>query len=147
MIYWIVLAAFLSFGCVGAGFLMAVYLVRRHYRKYVSRFLERESHYRRQEELLKESKEALREIMYRTHHHGLNPRAKTTRGLSGLGLLASGRLMNFLELLSRPNHHRYSKLAMLESKEIMMCFRMIESEMLQLEHETLNDVKEFEHLQ
>ncbi|MGL6121688.1 MAG: hypothetical protein ACRC1W_01365 [Shewanella sp.] len=135
MSYWIVsLISLLS------GFAGAAYLFSRYHLKY-------SSHYHRQALQLKESKEALQKIMYRTHHHGINPISKRIRGLSGLGMMGSARLMNYLEMLSKPNHQKYSKLAMAESLEIMRYLKLIEKQALDLENDVLSNIKEFEHLQ
>jgi hypothetical protein len=100
-----------------------------------------------QDAKLKERTEAIRTMMYRTHHLEVNPICKRIRGLSGLGIMASSRLFNFCEQLSKPGHQEFSKLAMAENKEILECFRKIGSQALELETDNLNNVKEFEHLQ
>lgn len=136
------------------GFAGAAFLFRRHYRNTHSQFQEYELMLMEKEKLLtaselnlKEKTEALQKIMYRTHHHGINPVCKRIRGLTNLSLMAVSRLFNFLEILSKPNHQEYSKLAMAENTEILNYLKLINSEALTLENDTLNKVKEFEHLQ
>lgn len=131
------IVSLVSFVCGCAG---AAYLFRRNHRNSISRYQALESQ-------LQEGREALQEIMYLTHHQGINPICKRIRGLSTLGLMVSARLMNYLDLLSKPHHQEYSKLAMHESQEILKYFKLIENEAKDLETDTLNKIKEFEHLQ
>lgn len=129
------------------GFAVSTFLFRRKYQNSVQAFQQFEYKLRQKEAELNLSKEALQTIMYRTHHHGINPISKRIRGLCNLCLLGSQRLFNYLDLLSRPNHQGYSKLAMQENTELLNYLKLIESEALTLENDTLNKVKEFEHLQ
>jgi hypothetical protein len=133
--YLIVSLTSLLFGFAGAAFLF-----KRHYRNTEHRYMQYEQELERQ-------REAIRTIMYRTHHNGINPISKRIRGLCTLGFMVSDRLLNFLNLLSKPHHQGYSKLAIAESNEIRSFFRLIEQQALGLETETLDNVKEFEHLQ
>jgi hypothetical protein len=111
MYYLIVSVAFLF-----AGFAAATYLFRRHYKNY---------HFQ-----IEQRREALRTIMYRTHHHGVNPVCKRIRGISGLGILITKQL---------PEEKR--------TVEIIEYFKMIDGIAQELESETLSNIKEFEHLQ
>jgi len=129
------------------GFAAASYLFQRHYRNYIFQFQEQESLLLNKELELKESKEALQEIMYLSHHQGTSPRSKRIRGLTGLGFMVVARLFNYLELLSKPNHQEYSRLAMAENKELLKYLKLIESEALQLEQDAMDKVKKFEDMQ
>lgn len=130
-----------------AGFAGAAFLFRRKYQNSVHLFYQYEVRLRQKEDELELRKKALQTIMYRTHHHGINPISKRIRGLCNLGLLASLRVFNFLEQLSKPNHQGYGKLAMEDNKEVMDSLRQIEKQALTLETDTLDKVKEFEYLQ
>jgi hypothetical protein len=130
-----------------AGFAGAAFLFRRKYQNSVQIFIQYEQRLKQKEEELELRKKALQTIMYRTHHHGINPISKRIRGLCNLGLLASLRVFNFLEQLSKPNHQGFSKLAMEDNKEVLNSLREIEKQALTLETDTLDKVKEFEHLQ
>jgi hypothetical protein len=100
-----------------AGSAGAAYLFRRHYRNVQFE--------------LEQRKEALRTIMYRTHHQKLNPVCKRIRGITTLGVIvATKRLPESVE-----------------TDEVITYFKMIEIEARDLEIETLDIVKEFEHLQ
>ena len=129
------------------GFAGAAFLFKRHYRNISHRYQQYEQQLQAQREELEASKEALREIMNQTHHEGINPIAKRIRGLCSVGFMALGRLTNFLELLSRPHHQKYSQFAIAESSDIQKCFEYIEQQAFNLEMDTLKKVKEFEHLQ
>lgn len=129
------------------GFSCTGFLFRRRYRNTVSRFQEYELKLAQKEAELLVRKEALQLIIYRTHHMQSNPVCKRIRGLSSLGLLAVSRNFRLLELLSKPHHHGYSKLAMEENKEILTALLLINCEAKALEEEAINNVKEFEHLQ
>lgn len=111
MLYWIGL---LVSWC--AGFLVAGFFFRRHYKNYQDQIAQR--------------KQALRAIMYQTHHEGINPICKRIRGITSLGLMLTGGEL-------KPN----------SLPEIRNYFSMIEKEALELETSTLEKVKEFEHLQ
>lgn len=103
-----------------AGMLMGLVIGQRLFSQY----------YRRARHELKESKQALREIMYQTHHLGINPIAKRIRGLCLLGKRLATNLS--------PSP---------EAEEVQTLFETIESQALSLENDTLDKVKEFEHLQ
>jgi hypothetical protein len=98
-----------------AGFAGARYLVRRHHSNVLFQ--------------MQQQAEALRTIMYRTHHHGVNPICKRIRGITGLGRI----------LIKRSPAS--------SDQEINMILDMIDNQALELETEMLNKVKEFEHLQ
>lgn len=98
------------------GFVAAAYLFRRHYKNYHVQIEQR--------------KEALRTIMYRTHHMGVNPVCKRIRGITTIGILVTKRLP-----------------ACAESEEVISFFHLIETEAQDLENQTVTHVKEFEHLQ
>lgn len=129
------------------GFAVSTFLFRRKYQTSVIAFQQFEQKLKQKETELNLRKEALQTIMYRTHHQGINPISKRIRGLCNLCLLANLRLFNFLDQLSKPNHQGYSKLAMEENTEILNYLKLIESEALTLENDTLDKVKEFEYLQ
>lgn len=116
MLYWIVSLISL---CV--GFAGATYLFRRHYTNVKFH--------------LEQRKEALRTIMYRTHHIGVSPIGKRIRGLTGLGRATMKR--------SDPS----SETELNMRTELTMIFDMIDNQSIELETEMLNKVKEFEHLQ
>lgn len=103
-----------------AGMLMGLAIGKLLYRHY----------YRKAKAQLEESKEAVRTMMYQTHHLGINPVAKRIRGLCLLGKRISDDLYQSPEVV-----------------EISMLLETIESQALTLENDTLDKVKEFEHLQ
>lgn len=111
MLYLIV-----SLICLSAGFAGAAYLFRRHYKNY---------HFQ-----IEQRKEAIRTILYRTHHNGVNPGCKRIRGITVIGALVTMRLPQCAE-----------------REEILKFLKMIETEAMNLETDVLNNVKEFEHLQ
>ena len=81
--------------------------------------------YRNARKEVEESKAAVRAIMYQTHHHGINPIAKRIRGLCLLG----------------------KRLSHSTDDEVSTLFETIEAQALNLENDTLEKVKQFEHLQ
>lgn len=101
-------------GSLGAG-----YFFRRHQHKNELRFIQ-------QEKEIQERKEALERIMYRTHHHGINPIAKRIRGACSVM-----RLINNQE----------------GQQERLFWLNQIEQCAFTMETDVLNTVKEFEHLQ
>jgi hypothetical protein len=129
------------------GFAGAAFLFKRHYRNISHRYQQYEQQLQAQREELEASKEALRDIMNQTHHEGINPIAKRIRGLCNVGFMELDRLMNFLNLLSKPHHQGYSQFAIAENLKARKCFEYIEEQAFKLETDTLNNVKKFEHLQ
>lgn len=103
----------ISFAC---GSLAAGFLFRRHY-------IISEQEFSRQQQEIESRKRALQEIMYRTHHEGINPIAKRIRGLCQLGYLTE------------------------DKAEILRFLKVIEDQALTMETDVLNTIKEFEHLQ
>ena len=99
------------------GFAAAAYLLRRHYSNVQFE--------------LDQRKEALRTIMYRTHHQRINPVCKRIRGITNLGVTVATKRLPVC----------------VETDEMIAYFKMIEIEAMDLETETLDIVKEFEHLQ
>ena len=97
-----------------AGFLLAGSCFRRHLKR---------NRYQ-----IAHQKEALRTIMYQTHHEGINPICKRIRGITTLALLSMKKSPGC-------------------SPDIALYFQMIETEAMNLENDTLNKVKDFEHLQ
>lgn len=87
-------------------------------------------HYRKAKEQLEESKAAVREMMYQTHHQGINPISKRIRGLCQLAT-------KLLKAAPRSE----------QCDESVMLIEYIEREALTLERDTLDKVKQFEHLQ
>jgi len=92
-------------------------------------------HYRKAKAQLEESKSAVREMMYQTHHQGINPIAKRIRGLC--------------QLLSKLLDQAEKKFPALSPLlvEMFLLIETIEREALTLEKDVLDKVKKFEHLQ
>lgn len=111
MIFWIGLVTGLLSGLAVSRFLFS-----HHYRRFHRQIIS-------QQQDLETSKEVIRQIMYQTHHHGINPIAKRIRGLCQLARLEP------------------------DGDEVNRILTIIEDEALTLEKDTLNAVKEFEHLQ
>ncbi len=97
-----------------AGMLMGLIIGQRLFSRY----------YREARREVEESKSAVRQIMYQTHHEGINPIAKRIRGLCLLGKKISP-----------------------SDSEVHTLFETIEAQALNLENDTLEKVKQFEHLQ
>lgn len=103
-----------------AGMLMGLVIGQRLFSQY----------YRRARMEVEESKAAVRTIMYQTHHLGINPIAKRIRGLCLLGKRITE------DLSPSP-----------QAAEAHTLFETIEAQALSLEKDTLDKVKQFEHLQ
>lgn len=96
---------------------------------------------------IKEQKKALQELIYQFHHSGLNPKCKRLRGISDLGLRPIKVLKENLELLSRPNHHGYAKLALKEVLEMETWWKTSIQVCIDIEKEVLDSANKFNHLQ
>lgn len=110
---WYLIASCFSFvsGCLAAG-----YFFHLHQKGNEQRFME-------QEKELQSRKDALQELIYRTHHHGINPISKRIRGACAVIRLTPSK------------------------EEQSYWLTVIENEALTMETDVLNNIKEFEHLQ
>lgn len=102
---------------------------RRRVSEYNDRLIEQEQDYEsmlseqfrllsEKEKELSEKTEALQELYYRIHHAGPRPAMASVLGLFDLSSRDSKALGETLELLSRPNHHKYAALAIKHKKSM-----------------------------
>lgn len=129
------------------GALTTAVIFRRHLKKSFIHSQELASTLVQKADEIKEQRAALQEMIYQFHHYGLNPKCKRLRGISDLGLRPIKVLRQNLELLSRPHHHKYAKMAIKEVDEIEIWWTKSIQVCLEIEKEVIDSANKFNHLQ
>ena len=99
------------------------------------------------EGLVKEKTEALKELYYQMHHTRSRPAMASSLGLLSLYWHDSKELGQNIDLLSRPNHHRYAAIATDVKARMDDCVTKIETICRTLYLDSVEPGKKYEHLQ
>lgn len=94
-----------------------------------------------------ENRGHFRTMIGRIYHKDQIPTAARIVGLSNLILMGMMRLLNLLELLSRPHHQGYGKLGTQEAEELVSTTSLLKKEAEHLHKKIVDAVKLYEHLQ
>jgi len=92
--------------------------------------------------------EAIKQIIWRLNHRDIAPKVASIKGITDeLILKRMPAMFQALDIASRPNHHNYVKLAILETEDFEECAKMLSKLTSDLETISRETWKEFEHLQ